>query len=1159
MRIPRSIRICSFLFVISGMVEAQRDLATLTGTISDPTGGVIPGVKVTITEDATGLAYTVVSDQAGVYVRPALKPGTYTVQAEVQGFKTAIQHDVLLTAGDRVGTNIVMQVGQTSERLEVTANAPLLETENTNVGGSLNSRATAELPLGGQREIAYLARLAVGVTVDEVGAAGAIGGGFSAAGVPSMGNSNYLLNGVDNNQNNIDYQGTAAYVVSLPPEAVGEIRVLTNGYNAEYGRGGGGVMEVTMKSGTNSLHGLLYEFLQNEDLNANTWDANKAGSPKGSWRQNQFGASAGGPIVKNRTFWFANYQGLRFNSFGAAVPGTFGASTLYTIPTQAMVQGNFSAELGSLKGTDSLGNAVYSNQIYDFLSTTPNGSGGYTRTPFPGNIIPPSRTDPVAVKILSGLPAPNQNLGSAVPGSNYFAPALAQQNNDQGNLRIDHRITEKDSLFGSLSWSDGIQLNPPALSTVNSGALAPGYTQIQGSRLGMLSYTRIWTPALLSETRVAFTRSVQVRTDSDGKIDDHQIYGIPGYDPFTTQAGGGLPTLSITGYSSLGGPTFEPSFEWTNVWDFIQNVAINRGTHAFKFGAEFRPVRLPTFQPDQTFGQMSFTKNFTNNPNPAYAGATGDGLASFELGYPSSFAFSSPTPTNQAHYAWAFYAQDDWKLTSKLTLNLGIRYELFSPFYDNHSGSGNIIPANNPSGWAYEIAAGPHASVPLSPGETSFLDGAGIPVTVGKVSKYVVPWDKFDFGPRLGVAWQFRDKTVVRAAFGMFYDGEQNRGGFVPLDENPPYAEDLNYTGPTYTLNPYVTRLSNGFPSNIFNLPIPSSISLHGYAPDLLNPRVDKWNVAVQRELPGNSSIEVSYMGNHMSHLFIVWDPNFPPNSPSVLVSTASLNQLRANPALGGMPNYLFSNGLGNFNAASVKFERRYTGGLQFQAVYTYAHVLSDAPTGPWALGNIGTPNAASMGAAYANAPWDIRHNFVANANYELPLGKGKAIGANWNAVTSAILGNWQMNGILTLHTGHYYTVTTNQGVGYLGYSHGSNSYYASVLPGQSSNSCPSTGCNPNEWFNTANFAAPVPYVQGNLGNATNAYPGVANIDFSLFKIFPIGERFKLTFRGEAFNLFNTPNFASIGSTQGVGNFGQLLTTVAGSNRRMQLGLQFAF
>ena len=385
MRPCRFISIGCLVFIICGLAWGQRDLATLTGTVADSSGAVIPNATVTITEVATGLTYSLVTDQSGVYTRPALKPGSYTVQVEAVGFKTTIQRDILLTAGDRVGANVVLQVGEATEHVDIVSSAPLLQTENTNIGGGLNSRATAELPLGGQRQIAFLARLSVGVLPNEVGAADVAGGGFSAAGVSSMGNSNYLLNGVDNNENNIDYQGSSAYVVSLPPEAVGEIRVLTNGYNAEYGRGGGGVMEVTMKSGTNEFHGVAYEFLQNEDLNAASWDVNKAGTGKGTWKQNQFGVSAGGPIIKNRIFWFANYQGLRFTSASA--------STLYTIPTHAMIQGNFSAELGANKGIDALGNTVLANMIYDPLTTTPNGSG-YTRLPFPGNIIPTTRLDP---------------------------------------------------------------------------------------------------------------------------------------------------------------------------------------------------------------------------------------------------------------------------------------------------------------------------------------------------------------------------------------------------------------------------------------------------------------------------------------------------------------------------------------------------------------------------------------------------------------------------------------------------------------------------------------------------------------------------------------------------------------------------------------------
>jgi hypothetical protein len=1155
-----TVRSLFLLITLAGFSWAQRDLATLTGTVTDPSGAVISNAAVSITEVATGLAYKVLTDANGVYVRPALKPSTYTVQVEATGFKTAVQRDVLLTAGDRVGVNITLQVGSATESVEVASDAPLLQTENTNLGGDLSSRSVAELPLGGQRKVAFLARLAVGVVADENGAAGALGGGFSAAGVPSMGTSNYLLNGVDNNQNNIDYQGLAAYVVTLPPDAIGEVRILTNGYNAEYGRGGGGVMEVTLKSGTNQLHGVLYEFLQNEDLNTNTWDANKARSSKGSWKQNQFGASVGGPIIKNRTFFFANYEGLRFHSFGAAVPGTFGTSTLYTIPTAAMVKGDFSGELGAVVGTDVLGNPVRQGMIYDFNSTRPNPSGtGFVRDPFPNNMIPTSMMDPVAMKILSLLPAPNQNLGARVPGSNYFAPALAVQGNDQGNLRIDHQITAKDQLFGSLSWSNGSQLNPPALSAAFNGALGPGYDSTLLSRLAMLSYTRIWTPSILSETRVGYNRSVQLRADSDTSLDSYKAFGIPGYDPFTTRVGGGLPNLPITNYSTLGGPNFNPSYEYSDVWDFIQNVAVNHGKHAFKFGAEYKPVWLPTFQPNVQHGRMTFDKNFTANPQTAFTGATGDGIASFLLGYPSAFALSSATLTNQQHFSWAFYGQDDWKVTSKLTLNLGLRYELFSPYFDNNSGQAN--PVMGPNGqWIYQIGAGKNQNLPLSAGETYFLNTAGIQVIRGQVDKYAgVHWDRFDFGPRFGLAYQLQTRTVLRAAFGIFYSGEQNRGGFVELDENPPFGEDINYTGPTFTLNPYVTRLSNGFPLNIYDLPIPSSRSLHGTAADLIEPRVDKWNLAIQRELPFNTALELSYIGNYMAHLNVVWDPNMPPNSPNVLVSSATLNSIRPNPALAGMPNYLYSFGFGNYNALGVKFEKRYSKGLQYSAAYTWGHTLAAAPTGPWGLGNVTSPDARNMGAIYASSPWDIRHNFVANAIFELPFGKGKRLASNWNPILRQVLGNWQVNGILTLHTGHYTNLTTSQGVGYFGYSRGANVIYPSAAPGRTSDAAPPGGRTPDQWFNTSNIVNPAPYTQGNLGNSTNEFPGVRNLDFSVFKEFPFTERYKMILRGEVFNMSNTPQFATMGTTLGVGNFGQLLTTVAGSNRRIQLGLRLEF
>jgi hypothetical protein len=302
--------------------------------------------------------------------------------------------------------------------------------------------------------------------------------------------------------------------------------------------------------------------------------------------------------------------------------------------------------------------------------------------------------------------------------------------------------------------------------------------------------------------------------------------------------------------------------------------------------------------------------------------------------------------------------------------------------------------------------------------------------------------------------------------------------------------------------------------------------------------------------------LEISYIGNYMSHLSVVWDPNMPPDSPNVSIP---FNSLRPNPALGGMRAYLWSFGFGNYNALGVKYEKRYSTGLQFTGAYTYGHALTDAPTGSFALGNLPSPAARNYGAAYSNAPWDIRHNFVLNGIYELPFGKGRMFGSKWNPVVGAILGNWQLNGILAVHTGHYFSLTTQQGVGYFGYQSGGNSLRPSVAPTKSSDAAPSTGRTPGQWFDRSNIIAPAPGVQGNIGNNTNRMPNVNDLDLGIFKEFLFTERYRLTFRAELFNVTNTPNFASIGSTQGQGTFGQLLTTFPGSNRRGQLGLRFLF
>src|SRR5437762_9326767 len=388
------LRNCLLLAILcSSMALAQRDLGTITGIISDPQGAAVPNAKVIITEDATGLTYEVQTNSAGEYIRPLLKPGTYTVTAEVAGFRRIAQKNVVIVGGDRVGVPLVLAVGDISQSIEISAQAPLLQTEDATLGANLNARQISQLPLGGQRIFAFLARTSPGVLPAEPGARDAVGGGFSANGVRSNGQNNFLLNGVDNNVNVIDFLNQTAYVVGPSVEAIGEMQILTNGYSAEYGRGAGGVLNVNLKSGTNELHGVVWEILQNDKLDANRWEFNKAGTARGPFKQNQFGAGAGAPIIKNRLFIFGDYQGTRIASTGGAVQN-IGYGGFYTIPTQAMVRGDFSRLLGSQVGAT----GILENQVFDPNSTRME-NGQLVRTPYTGNIIPKTQFDPAAAKI----------------------------------------------------------------------------------------------------------------------------------------------------------------------------------------------------------------------------------------------------------------------------------------------------------------------------------------------------------------------------------------------------------------------------------------------------------------------------------------------------------------------------------------------------------------------------------------------------------------------------------------------------------------------------------------------------------------------------------------------------------------------------------------
>ncbi|MBI4909523.1 MAG: carboxypeptidase regulatory-like domain-containing protein [Acidobacteria bacterium] len=1140
-------RLRSTLLLIAFAVcaYAQRDLATLVGTISDPSGAGIPSAKVAITDTATGLHYEMTTAAGGEYVRPALRPGTYDIEVQAAGFKKALRRGILLTAGDRTGVDFRLEVGEVSTSIEIAAQVPVLQTESTIVGASVDAKQVSELPLGGARVFTVLARLSPGVVPNEPGARDAVGGGFSANGVRSNGQNNFLLNGVDNNVNVIDFLNQTAFVVGPSVEAIGEMRVMTNGYNAEYGRGAGGVVNVTIKGGTNQLHGSLFEYLQNDKTNARRWE-NRAKRPV---RQNQFGAAVGGPVIKNRTFWFADFQGTRVRSTGGSVNG-LGTSAFFTVPTPLMKNGDFSELTGTNRSvTNSLGVSALEGTIYDPLTQATgryaNGTSGLIRIPFAGNRIPTSRFDPVSKKIIDLFPTPNTAVPAGFPQNNYFTTTSGSQDVNQADLRIDHRISDKDSIFGSISWSNLDQINGQPLPGALDATYFASNTAQTLARNAMLSYTRVWSPTFITETRIAFTRMVTSRTQALPDVDQFAAFGIGGFNP-TGPLNGGLPSTTIDRYSGFGASDWLPSLEYNNVWDFIQNVAIQKGGHSIKFGGEFRPIQFPFFQFPSPHGNWTYNRTETSFPNGdgGLSNLTGDGYASFLVGRVSRGQMSTTNFISSTRQAWAFFAQDDWKVNSRLTVNYGVRYELFSPIGERFGRQSNYdhdrLTLFIPKGKDQDAALPPNFA-------TQFPQ---VKVSRGEVGQYLVPWDKTSIGPRIGFAYSLTPKTVVRAGYGIFYGGEENQGGNPNRGEAAPFNVTVNLDRRpgigVFDANDFFNGTRNGFPSNIFTLPAP--ISFRSVAQNFRNPLVHKWNVSVQREFAGGNAFELAYVGNHQAHQLHFSDPNASANDPRPNIDG---NARRPYPNIGGV-NLTSTFGFGNYAGLTAKWERRFSNGLQYLASYTWGHALATSGTTLSGSRGNGVKDPYNWSANYATAGWDIRHNFVASFLYDLPIGQGKALNLGSRAA-NFVLGDWQLNGILTLRTGNPFTLQTNNCVGSF------SNCTPDLVSGRNPQAEPSGGRTPTQWFDTSGVTRPAPGTNGNLGLQSNHDPGMSFMDLSLFKGFRLTERYRLQFRAEAFNLTNTPQFGQPNNREGDPAFGRITGTQAGTERKMQFALRFMF
>lgn len=1097
---------------------AQATSGAIVGTVTDPSGGLIAGATITVTNMDTNIAVKTTTDATGNYVVTPLSVGRYSVTMEAPGFKKSLRNDISLNVQDRLRVDAVLEVGSVNDTVEVGAAAPILETDTSYLGEVVESQRIVDLPLNG-RFFTRLAVLTAGTAPTPAGARDENTGGFSANGVRPYQN-NYLLDGMDNNSLSEDLVSQQSFVIGPPPDAIQEFRVQTNSMSAEFGRSGGAVLNVTIKSGTNQLHGTAYEFLRNSDLDANNFFNNANGAPIAPFKQNQFGFSVGGPILipkvydgKNRTFFFFDYQGTRIRT---------GQTFLASIPTDAMRTGNFAGF----------------NQIYDPNSTATDAQGNVTRTPFPNNQIPGSEQNNVAVKLMSMFPQPNvpgqsNNLGVS---NNYLSNPVEPNDTNQFDLRIDHRISDADSIFGRFSYSNNTDNPPGAIPPPIDAASFSSGNFINKPRNVVVGWTHIFNPRLINEFHAGYSRNHSERLQFDANQNLSASVGIPGV-PFSTN-NGGLPQFSVAGFNTFGSSEYQPTVESQEVYQIVDSLTLIRGRHTIKIGLEIKPrVNFSILQPPVPRGAFSFSGQFTTDGNPNHVSTTGLGQADFLLGAVGGAQISSFINDEFQQPGQFYYVQDDFKVNNKLTLNLGLRYEFVEHAKEKYNAEANFNIATN----MLDI---PGRQDPLPP---NFYPQIAVN---RNAPRSLVPNQKHDFAPRVGFAYNMFKNTVVRGGFGVFYSSYEAGPLSIPnMGNNPPFFEQANYNTVSFTQpNAIVGNLSQGFPLNA--LTNPSLPSLFSLDPRFTNPNLMHWQASIQQELGWNTVFEVAYAGSKGTHLYEFRNVNQVAASAN---PNANYQDLRARPYLGDLPYWCACNS-STYHSLQAKLEKRLSNGLSFLTAFTYGRAIdeqSNASLGFHSGGGFRDNNNPEWEKGPSD--FDQKYRFVNSLSYALPFGKGQRFFGDANRAANAIIGGWELQGIQSWSSGLPYTILASIGESNSNGDAEERPNRVAGAPLYPSNQ------GPNLWFNPAAFVATAFGTYGNSGrNIIYTSPQV-DFDTSLFKDFGLRERAKLQFRGEVFNMFNHPNFRANSlinqfDAPGAGSY-----TAAQPARQIQFALKLIF
>lgn len=1097
--------LCSFwlFIVLSTPAQAQFVRGSIVGTISDESGAVIPGAEITLQNTSTNETKTFTTDAAGSYNFAALLPGLYHIDVKKTGFKSQTVSEIRLEVNQTARVDVKLPIGDVGERIEVSASAVLLKTDTSEIGHVVTNKQIVELPLNG-RDYLQLARLIPGVIPSRAGAtAGQKGVSRSVNSIGARDTSvSFLLDGVDTND--VSFQ-TPSVTPSI--DAIQEFKVLQNAYSAEFGRGATQIL-TALRSGTNEFHGSLFEFLRNDKLSTRSFFQPSQPAPL---KQNQFGGTFGGPILKDRTFFFVNYEGQRIRTAG---------TSFTLVPTPAEFAGDFSAS----------GRDIYDPLTFDAATRT--------RQQFPGNRIPANRISELAKKVAALYPAPNY---TGLVGRNYARDVGQINDNNQGNVRVDHRITGNDSFFARYSILDSFRTRYALLPY--SGTV----DDIRGQNAA-LNWVHTFSGSLINETRLGFNRN-RYLTPPDSSPSANPASDLFGLTNTTSNPGSqfGIPQFGLAnGFAGLGPGSQFPQNAITQTWQLVDNITYIRGAHTLRTGIDFRRTRLTQLVANNDRGSFNFTGQFTSRDNGA---ATGSSAADLILGFPQSAAAGvGDQLAHNYNELYSAYFQDDWKVSQQLTINLGIRYEYITPWKEKLD--------------RYTILdfADPKGRLLLAGTNKAFVPGQGVVDSGGPVlPRGIVDPDKNNWAPRVGVAWRPLAKTVIRAGGGIFYDVQEgNEAQF--LRNNVPLFFVQNYTADPFVPN---LRLDNLFPP-VTSLPTgtiqPFTLST------LRTPYVSQWNFNIERELMSNLLFEVGYVGSKGTHLlrrtnFQQWDGILvkDPANPTPLAARVRYPNFSPTVIIGSE-----NGGSSTFHGLITKLERRFASGFQFLASYTYSRAIDDAAS---SSNFDGSPSNAQcrcdLRGNKGPSAYDLTHRAIVSFNYELPFGQGKRL-LNSKGAMDKLVGGWQLNGIVSAQSGPPFQINTQGDNANIGTGAGSGTpQRPNVVAGQfdgidTGADIKRRGVDPGTYyFNPAAFAMPPLFRLGNLGKNTMRGPGFSNWDLSLFKNTAITERFVTQFRAEFFDAFNQSQFGLPGLTFNTPTFG-VITTSSG-RRIIQFGLKLLF